>query len=69
MNISPWEGAVLDSLLAVLPPPVFVLEMFNLALGKDHEPRLIIMPRPLRALPRRRRLDHSPAHICKLVLY
>jgi hypothetical protein len=47
---SPWEGAVLDSLLAVLPPPVSVLEVVNLALGHEREPR---RPRPL---------GHSPAH-------
>jgi hypothetical protein len=57
---SPWEGAVLDSLLAVLPPPVSVLEVVNLALGHEREPR---RPRPLRSLLLRwRRLGHSPAH-------
>jgi len=52
----PGVWAVLDGLLAVLAPPVSVLEVVDLALGHEREPRL---PLPLLALalglPRRRR--------------
>jgi hypothetical protein len=41
----PWEGAVLDGLLAVLPPPVAVVQDVVLA------PRLEREPRPARLLP------------------
>ena len=51
----PGVRAVLDGLLAVLAPPVAVLEVVDLALGHEREPRL---PLPLLALalglPRRR---------------
>jgi len=43
----PRKWAVLDSFLAVLAPPVAVLEVVDLALGHEREPRL---PGPLLAL-------------------
>jgi hypothetical protein len=43
----PGVWAVLDGLLAVLAPPVAVLEVVDLALGQEREPRL---PLPLLAL-------------------
>jgi hypothetical protein len=43
----PRKRAVLDGFLAVLAPPVAVLEVVDLALGHEREPWL---PRPLLAL-------------------
>ena len=43
----PGVWAVLDGLLAVLAPPVAVLEVIDLALGHERDPRL---PLPLLAL-------------------
>jgi hypothetical protein len=58
----PWVRAVLDGLLAVLAPPVAVLEVVDLALGHEGEPRL---PLPLLALglgllPGRRAAKQQP---------
>jgi len=64
--VAPWERTVLDSFLAVLPPSVAVLEVIDLALGQEREPRL---PRPLLPLLRRRRLRTpafaNPAELCQ----
>lgn len=49
--VTPWERAVLDSFLAILPPSVAVVEVIELGLGHEREPRL---PRPLQPLLRRR---------------
>jgi hypothetical protein len=67
-RILPWEWAVLDGLLSVLPPAVSVLEVVDLALGHECEPRL---PRPmtLGRLSRRRRLataHHHPSPAVKI---
>lgn len=43
----PRKRAVLDGFLAVLAPPVAVLEVVDLALGHERDPRL---PLPLLAL-------------------
>ena len=43
----PWVCAILDGLLAVLAPPVAVLEVVDLALGHEGEAR---QPLPLLAL-------------------
>ena len=56
----PWEGAVLDCLLAVLAPAVAVLEVVDLALGHEGEPRL---PRTLLALARLAALSRRPEKI------
>lgn len=54
--VAPWKWAVLDGLLAILPPAVAVLEVVDLRLGHEGEPRL---PCPLitiiLTLPPRRR--------------
>ena len=57
----PGVRAVLDGLLAVLAPPVAVLEVVDLALGHEREPRL---PLPLLALALalRRPADHTHTH-------
>jgi hypothetical protein len=60
----PRKWAVLDGFLAVLAPPVAVIEVVDLALGQEREPRL---PRPLLALALARPADHHPCkHTCQL---
>ncbi len=46
MNDKPWEFVVLDGLLAVLPPPVAVVEDVDLAARLEREPRppLLLLP-------------------------
>jgi hypothetical protein len=48
----PWELVVLDGLLAVLPPPVAVVEDVHLAARLEGEPRpaLLLLPLPLARL-------------------
>ena len=59
--VAPWEWAVLDGLLAVLAPAVSILEVVDVALGHEGEPRLprtllILLPRfAIIIAPRRRR--------------
>ena len=60
-KLIPWEWAVLDCLLAVLAPAVSILEVVDVALGHEGEPRLprtllILLPRfAIIIAPRRRR--------------
>lgn len=46
MDDKPWEFVVLDGLLAVLPPPVAVVEDVDLAARLEREPRppLLLLP-------------------------
>jgi len=46
-NYLPWEGAVLDCLLAVLAPPVTVFKVIHLALRQERDPRLSLTLLPL----------------------
>jgi hypothetical protein len=64
--VAPGVWAVLDGLLAVLAPPVAVLEVVDLALGHEREPRL---PRPLLPLPRLPSLRRRPAPIQSIPYY
>ena len=73
--VAPWEWAVLDGLLAVLAPAVSILEVVDVALGHEGEPRLprtLLLPRFLiiiiapRRLPRRRRL--APARTQYIII-
>ena len=74
-KLIPWEWAVLDCLLAVLAPAVSILEVVDVALGHEGEPRLprtLLLPRFLiiiiapRRLPRRRRL--APARTQYIII-
>ena len=71
----PGVWAVLDGLLAVLAPAVSILEVVDVALGHEGEPRLprtLLLPRFLiiiiapRRLPRRRRL--APARTQYIII-